>query len=358
MKRIRVNELLPGMIIAEDVLNYNNQMVLSKGTVLTDKTIMKLEFYSVYTVRIEDSVTVNPNASEDAGISYMEYIRNGAEYQQFKQEFDQELETFKSSIHDIVTHNSDVNFDQMLSDTLSLLDTGGTKVFFFDMLHSMRIYDDQTYAHSINVAMICNVFAEWLKMSEEDVQIATLCGLCHDVGKITIPETIMRKKAPLTKEELILIQSHPRQGYKLLMPYPIDERIKLAALLHHERYDGSGYPGHLKGSQINLFAQMVSIADVYDAMTSPRIYREAICPFTVVELFETEGYQKYEPQLITTFLSRIVNTYLLNSVRLSNGLVGKIVYINPNKLSRPTIQCGKKFINLAERPELSIVSLV
>lgn len=358
MKRMRVSELLPGMVIAEDVLNYNNQMVLAKGTVLTDKTIIKLEFYSVFSVRVEDTPAIDPEAIPDEGISYLERVKSGADYQKFQSEFDQELNSFQSFIRDIVQKNSAVDFSKMLNSTLALLKTGGTKVHIFDMLHSMRIYDDQTYAHSVNVALICNVFAEWLNMSKEDVLLATMCGLLHDIGKLAIPEKIIRKPSRLTEAEYSIIRTHCSEGYKLLKPYPLDERIKQAALLHHERYDGSGYPGHLSGSQIGTFSQMVAIADVYDAMTSPRVYRSAICPFTVVALFEKEGMQKYDPRLITTFLNHIVSTYLLNSVRLSDGSTGKIVYLNRKRLSRPLIQCGTEFIDLLERPDLSIVALV
>ena len=358
MKKMHVSELLPGMIVAEDVLNYNNQMVLSKGTVLTDKTIVKLEFYSVYSIRIEDNPEIDLFSIPDDSISYVERLRGSQEYQLFKKEFDREVDSLKSSINDIVNKNASIDFHKLLQDTLALLNAGGTKVHVFDMLHSMRLYDDLTYAHSVNVALICNVFAEWLGMSAEDVNIATLCGLLHDIGKLSIPDSIIKKPAKLTDTEYAVVQTHPVEGYKLLAPYRIDDRIKRAALCHHERSDGSGYPAHLTGSRLDLFTKMVSIADVYDAMTSPRIYRGPLCPFTVISLFETEGLHKYDTKLILIFMQRIVGTYLLNSVRLSNGVVGKIVYINQNALSRPVIKCGDDFIDLLECPEISIEAMI
>ena len=126
--------------------------------------------------------------------------------------------------------------------------------------------------------------------------------------------------------------------------------------MHHERYDGSGYPLHLKGEQISSFASLVSLADVYDAMTSARVYRGPVCPFTVISLMESDGYQKYAPRYLLTFLENIVNTYLLHTVLLSDGSEGTIVFINKDKL--PTVKVGSQYIDLAKRTELSIVKIL
>ena len=90
----------------------------------------------------------------------------------------------------------------------------------------------------------------------------------------------------------------------------MDVHVKNAALMHHERSDGSGYPSKLKGNQIDPYARMVAIADVYDAMTADRCYRRGVCPFEVIATFEREGLGKYKPQFITSFLEHIANTYI------------------------------------------------
>ena len=98
----------------------------------------------------------------------------------------------------------------------------------------------------------------------------------------------------------------------------------------------------------------VSIADVYDAMTAARVYRGALCPFKVIEMFESEGLSMFDPEYILVFMENIVQTYIKNWVRLSDGRVGEIIMLNQNKLSRPIVMCDGAFVNLLDYPNLSI----
>ena len=128
--------------------------------------------------------------------------------------------------------------------------------------------------------------------------------------------------------------------------------------MHHERCDGTGYPSGLQRDEIDTFGKMVAIADVYDAMTSARIYRGPLCPFKAIALFESEGLQRYDTRFIMTFLENVVNTYLLNKVRLNNGVVGKIIFINRDRYSAPTVQTDHGFLDLSLHPDISIEALV
>lgn len=356
MKRISTKELMPGMKIAEDVFTYNDQLVLSKGLVLTDKSIMRLEFYSILNVKVEDELAFSvPAEKED---SYSERIKSSNSFKEFKQNFDQSVDHFHSLMNDIVEKNTPIDTNTLLSNTLELLNTSEGSVNVFDMLHNMRQYDDSTYAHCLNVALICNVFARWLHFSEEDTNLATLCGLLHDVGKIMIPDAIIKKPDKLTDQEFTVIKTHPLEGYQILKRQNINDHIKNAALMHHERCDGSGYPLGLVGDKIDKFAKIVSITDVYDAMTSARVYRGPLCPFKVIELFEAEGLQKYDTQYVLTFLECVVNTYLQNRVRLSNGTEGDIVFINKSTLSRPVIKSDNTYIDLSQKKDLEVQALI
>lgn len=356
MKRMSTRELIPGMRVAEDVYTYNDQLILSKGLVLTDKSIMRLEFYSILNIKVEDELVLSVPSEKES--SYSERIKSSESFKEFKQNFDQNIDHFHALMNDIVEKNAPLDTNTLLSDTLELLHTSEGSINVFDMLHNMRQYDDSTYAHCLNVALICNVFARWLRFSEEDTNLATLCGLLHDVGKIMIPDSIIKKPAPLTDQEFSVIKTHPLEGYQILKKQNINEHIKNAALMHHERCDGSGYPLGLVGKKIDKFAKIVSITDVYDAMTSARVYRGPLCPFKVIELFETEGLQKYDTQYVLTFLECVVNTYLSNRVRLSNGTEGDIIFINKNALSRPVIKSDEDYIDLSKKKELKIQALI
>ena len=162
----------------------------------------------------------------------------------------------------------------------------------------------------------------------------------------------------MTEAEYLVVKTHPTEGYKILQRYDVSEHVKNAALMHHERADGSGYPLGLVSNQIDKYAKMVAIADVYEAMTATRNYRGSLCPFTVIEAFEEEGLQKYDTQMIMTFLENIVNTYMLNRVGLSNGMSGDIIFINKQRLSRPVVKCGNDYIDLSKEKDVRIDKLL
>lgn len=363
MKRVNTLDLVPGMVLAEDVYAINKTLILPRGACLTDSDITRLEFHSVISVRIEDEVTKKqeePSASA-SGIEtfpYSKAIRSTPEFHQFKTNFEKNITSLESTLNDVVSRNTPIKVQELLHNTLDLLQTCKTSTDVFNMLHNMRQYDDLTFTHCLNVALICNVFAQWLHFSEEERELATMCGLLHDIGKLAIPEEIVKKPDKLTDEEYCIIKTHTNEGYNILKNQDINEHIKNAALMHHERCDGSGYPQGLSANEIDKFAKIVSIADVYDAMTAARVYRGPLCPFTVIEIFEKEGLQRYDTKYIMTFLENISLTYIHNHVRLNNGQVGQIVFINKEKFSRPMILAGEGFIDLAQRPDLSIVEIL
>ena len=360
MRRVNTQDLVPGMITAEDVYTFNNQLILPRGLVLTDKTITKLEFYSIINVRVEDEMSQeyldNPEADED--ISYSERIKKSPQFLEFKERFDNEVPKFQALIDSVSKEGKELNVDTMLNCVDVILESDDGYLNVFDMLHNMRQYDDMTYVHSINVALICNVFARWLKMSDEETRLATICGLLHDIGKISIPDIIIKKPAKLTQDEFAIVKKHALEGYNILRRFDISEHIMNAALMHHERCDGSGYPFGIRNAKIDTYAKLVAIADVYDAMTSARVYRGPMCPFKVIEIFENEGLQKYDTRFIMTFLENIVNTYMLHRVKLNNGTMGDIVFINRSSLARPTIKSKDDFIDLSLHPELYIEAIV
>ncbi len=414
MKRVSTSALVPGMVTAEEVFNYKGTLILPKGHILTEESIDKLEFYSVINVRVEEEAdhkeedtagengiqiefdeesNVQPPAAQEntepeitepedtkdhtesettpqppkppeapsfpmEKDSYTERLRKTEEFQSFEKDFRQATASFVDSMNDVIENVENLNADDLISNILSLVSNENKYVNVFDMLHSMRQMDDNTYVHSMNVSLMCNILARWLRLSEEDIKTATLSGMLHDIGKLKIPEKIIKKPARLTEWELGVVRTHPREGYNILMAAPVSDHVKNAALMHHERCDGSGYPLKLSGAQIDPFAKIVAIADVYDAMTSTRVYRGPQCPFTVIAAFENEGFQKYEPAYILTFLKNIVNTYILHRVRLTNGEEGDVVYINPDRLSRPMVRVGNKYIDLSKEPHLRIDSLL
>lgn len=364
MKKLGIEKLVPGMIIASDVYTYNDQLVLPKGLTLTDKSITRLRFYSISHINVEESSLPKETKAEFANVNsdhptaLSSSIKASDTFREFKDSFENTVKDFNKSMTDLIEHNTKLDTKKLLKQTLSIFEVNSGEFNLFNMLHNLRTYDDDTYAHSVNVALISNAFAQWLNMSKEEVEIATLAGLLHDVGKLKIPEEIVHKPAKLTESEFELIKTHPTEGYRILQNSNVDVHVQNAALMHHERCNGSGYPLGLTGDQIDHIAKLIAIVDVYEATTAPRIYRGPLSPFEVIGLFQSEGIQKYEVLYIMNFLENIVSTYMHYGVILSDGTEGTIIFINKQDLSRPIIRAGSRFIDLTTNPTLSIAKII
>lgn len=364
MRQILTADLKPGMVIAMRIYSPKGQFLYEAGSTLTAQMIAHLTYYSIPSVQIADEPVESKYFRERLQKQYppvetrAQKIQRSKEYKAFSKEFDQNISSLHSALNDCILRSKDLDTKHLLGETLSLFAAHTTTISMFDMLHNLRQIDDSTYAHSINVALISRMIGIWMNYSDKDLDLLTLCGLLHDIGKCCVSSQIISKPAKLTPEEYIEVQKHTILGYELLKPMELDERVKNAALMHHERCDGTGYPMQLKDSEIDDFAAIVSIADVYDAMTANRCYRAGLCPFEVIAQFEQEGLQKYKPQFILTFLNRIANTYIHNNVRLNDGTVGEIVFIN-KRLTRPTIRTvSEEFINLEERLDLYVQAII
>jgi putative nucleotidyltransferase with HDIG domain len=343
------------MIVASDVYTTNNQLILTKGTILDERMITRLRFYNIYGLFIRQKQSEEETPKEE---SYIETLRSTPEFKKFNRTYVDTVNNVEDSFNDVLSGESTFNIDLLLADTDRILREGRNGAHILEMLHGIRDYDDMTYVHSLNVSLICNIFAGWIKLSPEETRILTLGGLLHDIGKMLIPKEIITKNGRLTESEFEVIKSHTIKGYQVLKDQAVDIRVKYAALMHHERCDGSGYPNGFKSDQIEDFAKIISIADVYDAMTSNRRYRKAICPFDVVENFERDGFLKYDPKYLMVFMERIVQSYLHNIVRLNDGREGEVVMINRLSLSRPVVRVGSSFVDLSKEHNLFIDSII
>lgn len=356
--KILLSQAVPGMVVAADIFTKDGNLIIARDTPLTDKSIARLEFHSVLELTIFGIPASFSPASFQQKETYIEKIKNSESFRRFHQAYQNTTGDLKDSLDGIVRQQKEIDTDKLLSDAGKILIQCDSNADLFHMLHCIREYDDCTYVHCLNVALICNIIGKWLHFTPEDLEVITLCGLLHDIGKLAIPSQIILKPAKLTKEEYNTIKTHTIRGYNLIKNQHIDIRIKHAALMHHERCDGSGYPYGFYNEQIDPFAKLVAIADVYDAMTCARVYRGPLCPFEAISIFEAEGYTKYDPKFIMVFLESIAQTYINNTVKLSNDMIGEIVLINKLNLSRPVVKVNNQFIDLSKNKELYINAFV
>ncbi len=310
--------------------------------------------------KVEPPVVEEKKTRIEETKTHSQKIVESNEFKDFQLDYFSALNSLKDVFENVV-HNKGYRIDeQALVDCISpLFISRNTITELFDMLHHMHSLDDSVYAHCINVALIARMIGRWLHFDQHDLNILTCCGLLHDIGKLSIPAEVLNKPGKLTDEEFAMIKSHPKNGYELLRNQDIDNRIKQSALMHHERYDGSGYPNGLSSELLIDYAMIIAIADVYDAMTAARSYRVPLCPFQVIANFEKEGFQKYHTKFLLVFLNRIASTYQNNRVMLNDGRACKIVMLNQNYLSKPVVQFDDgQCIDLSMEKELHITKIL
>lgn len=351
---VALHQIKEGMIAIDDVFSPSGQLVVSKNTVLNPRTISKLKLYNVKSlyVLISDGLAETLNKTEDIPENS---IRSSTQFKAFRRTFVSTATELNRTLETLFrTPNAKVEYDEILTQLDSLTENISSTMYLMEILQCMREYDDTIFVHSISVALVANTIACRLKLSEEDQKNLMLACILHDIGKLKIPPEILLKPGRLTEEEFELIKTHPQAGYALLKHSGLPAEVLLAVLLHHERCDGSGYPSGLSGNKLPLFARIIAIADVYDAMTAKRTYRKEICPFDVIAMFEEEGYQKYDVNLLIPFLESIAQSYINAEVRLSNSLVGTIVMINSQRLSKPIVNVDGQFYDLSKDNFLAI----
>jgi putative nucleotidyltransferase with HDIG domain len=404
-------ELVVGMTVIEPIITPTGQVLATKGTPLTRQIINKTKLYNVENVVIDSNdpiliqlqlaaastaeepelepvmvqqpimmqqpvmmqpiIPPTPVVAEPIEpqrvITYKEETQSNSRRMMASNDF----KDFQVDYLLFIEHVKDVfkNVSQTPGYTIDITDliermgklyaSRNTIVELFDMINQMRTLSDTVYGHCVNVALISRMIGRWLHLERNDLDVLTCCGLFHDVGKTSIPEEVLNKPDKLTDQEFALIKSHPKLGYEILRTQDIDTRIKQSALMHHERYDGSGYPSNLSSELLADFAMIVAIADVYDAMTTARSYREPLCAFEVIEKFEIEGFQKYHTKYIYVFLQNIARTYQSNRVMLNDGRGCKIVMLNQNALSKPIVQFDDgSCLDLSSQRELRITKVM
>ncbi|MCR5101586.1 MAG: HD domain-containing protein [Butyrivibrio sp.] len=361
MKLMVVGALKPGMVVAQNVYTLDDQLVVSKGTVLDEKTINRINGYSIFNVFIDENIQVKKLSSEideNRELSFSEKLKLSEDFSRFKTDLEKNSSRLKKTFSAIVNEDKQIDINEITDPVYNLMVEAGAGYGVFDMLNNLHDYSDEIYMHCINVSLICNLIGTWLRLTSEEVKLVTAAGLLHDIGKVKLPENLLNSSTPHSEKDKLLMRSHVTLGYDLVKDMDIDEHIKNCIVMHHERRDGSGYPFHLKGEQIDEFARIVAIADLYDELTSKRLNRGPICAFDVIAMFEKEGLQKFDTKVVMTFLSHISNSFIANRVRLNNGREGDIIFINPDKLSRPMVKCGDDFLDLATHPDLKISEVI
>lgn len=212
---------------------------------------------------------------------------------------------------------------------------------------TLQAKDDYTYRHNLAVGAITNVIGKWMGINEQDLLQLTTAALLHDVGKMVVPKSILNKNGRLTDEEFHLMRQHTVYGYDILKEtVGITHRQALVALQHHERMDGSGYPMKVKKDEIDLFSRIVSVADVFHAMSSNRVYQSKFPFYKVIYEMEKDMFGALDPEITLLFISKTMQALIGTTVLLTDGRLGRIIMVSDNHPTRPLIKVDQEFIDL------------
>ena len=361
MKVIQIDEIKPGMILAENIISPKGQLLAEEGRVITAQQLLHFTYYGIKELSVQDETDAVEKYALDApdefiGETQSWRIINSKEFAEFKRAYEKCADQLEEIIDDFVYKQTPLKDSELLEDIHCVFENHSTGLGIMAMMLNIQEIDTSTYKHSVNVAIISRVCGGWLGIKDRtELDVLTMCGLYHDIGKSLVPHNILTKPDSLSAEEFGRMAEHPILGYNMLSEANIDRRIKLAALQHHERNDGTGYPYGLTKDFINPFSKIIAITDVYDAMTADRCYRAGICPFEVIAQFQRQDPAKYDQNVLQVFLQNIAESYIGTGVLLSDNSRGIITMIKQNALSSPLVKLDDgTFVDLKERTDLYI----
>ncbi|EPR38667.1 metal dependent phosphohydrolase [Desulfovibrio sp. X2] len=206
-------------------------------------------------------------------------------------------------------------------------------------LAKLRGRDEYLLRHSVNVCVLAMVYGRHLGLDEAAVLQLGMAGLCHDAGKARLPENIVNKPGELTLWERKVVHSHAVESFRLLQGHPgVAPEVLRAVLEHHERFDGTGYPRGLLGGEMHLYSRILSISDVFDAMTSDRPQAKAKPAAEAFRLMYSRRNKDFEDRCIEHFIKALGIFPVGSFVRLSNGHYAVVSEVNSDFPLKPSVK--------------------
>lgn len=351
MKSVARMELRPGMVLGADV-DFQGKVLFPADTVLDDNKIERLKRFSIMCVTVKEDI--------DFATTHYEKLRFSEKFKHFEKKHAYNLMSYKQMMLAFAGSGLEIPSDALMAVYNDMRPTYENGALLLDYLYNlMPNQDELTYNHCLNSALLAGIFGEWMDMPEEERNNLILSCFYYDIGKINLPYEILWKPGKLTPEEYEIVKKHPVIGYSMLNQCrSIDQHIKNAVIMHHERMDGSGYPFHMQGLKIDNMARFIAVIDTYIAMASPRSYRSALTPLQILGHFEL-NMDKYDSSLLLPLMKRIADAQIGTTVELSDGTLWEVFIINPTKLSRPILKnADSQVLDLTQSPQLEIAKIM
>lgn len=325
MRFVPTHCIREGMTLGDNLYNNTGDLMLSRGQVLTPEyvsSIKRLKYNGIY---IDDDISkdievinvINDKVRADTVRAIKETFIYGEK---------------GNKINKSHVNNARKQIDLIVDEIC------GNKELMVNMV-DMKVFDDYTYYHSVNVAVLSIVLGLALELDRDDLRNLGFAAILHDIGKVFIDKSILNKPDYLSTSEFEEIKAHSLLGCNHIKKgYGVPLEAYMGILDHHERYGGGGYPNNLKGDRISVFGRIISLADVYDSLTSDRPYRGALLPSDAMEYIMGSTMTLFDPKFVEIFVRKIAPYPIGTCVKLSNGLTGIVVENYENLCMRPKVR--------------------
>lgn len=333
MQKVAIENIIPGSVVAKDIYNDEGVMLVPKGTVIKDGFSRRLEEIGVDELFIERTEQDNNKIIEK--YQNFKYI-DDVIYQKTREQAQKLIKKTMIKLSSMGHINAN-NISELIDDIIEQLLSKKEVVLTLSRLRSI---DNYTYEHSVNVSVTSLMIGIDLGLDKFTLKNLGLGAILHDVGKVGVSEDILKKTSRLTKEQFEVVKNHTEYGYRMLVNSNVSEEAAQIALYHHEKYDGTGYNGRLKGEEIPLLSRIVTIADAYDAMSNDRVYKRKMPPDKVYREIASLGGKHFDLSIAGCFLRRLDLYPVGTGVVLNNRLKG--IVIAQNKLL-PESPCVRIF---------------
>lgn len=351
MAFVSVTQVKPGDKISQDVMTLKNNLLMSKGTVLSERELEILQAFLIAKIHIESE------QAESGGLKDSDNRQGSRTVVAFYEAYDRMFVLLKR-VFSIAASSGTIPVLEIRTSVEKLIShIGAYNIISF---RPSKYYpQDYLIHHSIKTSLTSYTLAKWIGFTQKDLIPIALGGLLHDIGNAKVDSSYLIRSSILTSAEYEEVKAHTTFGYQILKNVPgFNEGSKSTALQHHERLDGSGYPLGLRGDNIHAYSRIVAIADIYHAMTSPRMHHIGISPYLVMEELSKLSFGKLDPVYVQTFIHKITQFHTGMIVKLSDNRIGEIVFSQREHPTRPWVNVNGTIVNLSIQRSLHIQQII
>ncbi len=330
MRLISINVLRAGMVVGRTIWNEAGHPLLQKGVVVTDGILVRLKQLNIHYIYIEDRISYGIEIEETVEPALRSKIVN-----KITESFHSVRKLNSKQISFVLDQQSKA-IGNIVEDLLqAVLDSKEILMVLTDAF----MYDEYLYQHSFQVTLYSLAIGKEMGYSYEDLRLIGMGALLHDIGKLMVPKEILLKPDPLTDEEYEIMKQHTKHGFDLLRNlHSVSLLVAHCAFQHHERLDGSGYPRGIMDAEIHPFAKIIGVADVFDAVTSNRVYREKLLPSQGMAIIEAGSGTIFSPTVVQALRRSVVHYPNGSVLLLSDGRRGIVSKQNSGSPERPKIR--------------------